>query len=108
MGCIRDPLVVQSYMGFKSMKDPLFKIDQIMVKAQPLVTGDQDKYAEAVERWIEKANDGNVMAYVSSWGEANPGGGESEVKRYLEKSRKGVVESVDILKTIGDLLQISV
>ena len=27
-GCIRDPLVVQSYMGFKSMKDPLFKIDQ--------------------------------------------------------------------------------
>jgi len=107
-GCLRDPLVVQSYMGFKSMKDPLFKIDQIMIKAQPLVTGDQDKYAEAVERWVEKANDGNVMAYVSSWGEANPGGGESEVRRYLEKSRKGVVESVDILKVICDSLDIKV
>ena len=46
--------------------------------------------------------------YVSSWGEANPGGGESEVKRYLEKSRKGVVESVNILKTICNSLEIPI
>ena len=25
-GCTRDPIVVQAYMGFKSMNDPLFKV----------------------------------------------------------------------------------
>ena len=25
-GCTRDPIIVQSYMGFKSMNDPLFKV----------------------------------------------------------------------------------
>jgi|TARA_B100000524_G_scaffold328783_1_gene213619 hypothetical protein len=48
------------------------------------------------------------MAYVSSWGEANPGGGQDEVARYLEKSRRGVVESVQILKTIIDILGVPV
>ena len=32
-----------------------------------------DKYNEAMEKWNNKADAGNVMAYVSSWGEANPG-----------------------------------
>ena len=36
-GCIRDPVIVQSYMGFKSMEDPLFKADQLMIRAQQLV-----------------------------------------------------------------------
>eukprot|EP00965_Chrysotila_dentata_P192883 6175426-Pleurochrysis_carterae.AAC.3 len=39
-------------------------------------------------RWMEKADEGNVMAYVSSWGEANPGGGRDNVERYLEKVRR--------------------
>ena len=25
-GCTRDPIIVQSYMGYKSMNDPLFKV----------------------------------------------------------------------------------
>ena len=44
------------------------------------------------------------MAYVSSWGEANPGGGQSEINRYLAKSRDNVVESADLLKVIIDCL----
>lgn len=104
-GCVRDPVVVQGYMGYKSMNDPLFKIDQLMLRAQPLVSDDNfDRYTAAIDRWVEKADDGNVMAYVSSWGEANPGGGKDEVDRYLAKSRKGVVESSEILKTIIDIL----
>ena len=103
-GCERSPVVVQSYMGFKSMNDPLFKADALMIRAEPLAEKQFEKYAALVDRWVEKADDGNVMAYVSSWGEANPGGGQSEVARYLEKSRKGVVESADILKQICDIL----
>eukprot|EP00962_Isochrysis_galbana_P007845 scaffold2129_cov107-Isochrysis_galbana.AAC.7 len=39
-------------------------------------------------------------------GEANPGGGKSEVERYLAKSRAEVVESAEILKTVIDILGI--
>jgi len=107
-GCIRDPVIVQSYMGFKSMEDPLFKADQLMIRAQQLVASDKDldAYTDAVDRWTRKCDAANVMAYTSSWGEANPGGGKSEVERYLAKSRKEVVESAEILKTIMDLLDI--
>ena len=106
-GCERSPLVVQNYMGFKSMNDPLFRADQLMIRAEPLAEKQFEKYAALVDRWIEKADDGNVMAYVSSWGEANPGGGKDEVARYLEKSRKGVVESAQILKSICEILGVS-
>jgi hypothetical protein len=39
-------------------------------------------------------------------GEANPGGGKSEVERYLAKSRAEVIESAEILKTVIDILGI--
>ena len=70
-GCIRDPIIVQSYMGFKSMNDPLFKADQIMIRAQPLVPEDKDfdEYTNAIDRWTRKCDAANVMAYTSSWGE---------------------------------------
>jgi hypothetical protein len=44
-----------------------------------------------MEKWNNKADSGNVMAYVSSWGEANPGGGQDTIALYLEKSRKEVL-----------------
>ena len=40
----------------------------------------------------------------AGWGEANPGGGQDEIARYLEKSRKEVVQSASLLKTIMDIL----
>ncbi len=47
------------------------------------------------------------MAYVSSWGEANPGGGQDNIARYLEKSRKEVVEAANLLKDICGMLGVS-
>ena len=64
------------------------------------------RYGALVDRWAEKADNGNIMAYVSSWGEANPGGGQDEIARYLEKSRKEVLQSANLLKTIMDILGI--
>ena len=46
------------------------------------------------------------MAYVSSWGEANPGGGQDEIARYLEKSRQGVIESATILKELCKIFKV--
>ena len=61
-----------------------------------------------MEQWNNKADAGNVMAYVSSWGEANPGGGQDEILRYLNKSKKDVEQSVSLLKVILDCLDIKV
>ena len=58
------------------------------------------------DKWTEKADMGNVMAYVSSWGEANPGGGQDEIARYLEKSRQGVIESATILKELCKIFKV--
>jgi len=109
-GCVRDPVIVQAYMGYKSMDDPLFKAGDLMLRASTLVETDADfqRYNDAMERWNNKADAGNVMAYVSSWGEANPGGGQSEILRYLNKSRLDVEESAGLLKTILGLLKIGV
>jgi hypothetical protein len=41
-GCIRDPVIVQSYMGYKSMDDPLFKAGDLMLRASSLVESDAD------------------------------------------------------------------
>ena len=104
-GCIRDPVIVQSYMGFKSMEDPLFKAGDLMLRASYAVDDKNfEKYNEAMEKWNNKADAGNVMAYVSSWGEANPGGGQDEILRYLNKSKKDVEESASLLKFIIDSL----
>ena len=104
-GCTRDPIIVQAYMGYKSMEDPLFKAGDLMLRASVLIADkDFDKYNEAMEKWNNKADAGNVMAYVSSWGEANPGGGQDQILRFLKKSRTDVEESAVLLKTILDAL----
>tara|TARA_B110001452_G_scaffold196316_1_gene166299 strand:- start:173 stop:880 length:708 start_codon:yes stop_codon:yes gene_type:complete len=109
-GCTRDPVIVQSYMGYKSMNDPLFKAGDLMLRASSLCKTDADfeRLEGLTDKWNKKADAGNIMAYVSSWGEANPGGGQDEIARYLEKSRKEVVESANLLKAVMDLLGVPV
>lgn len=74
--CTKTPLRVQDYMGYKSINDPLYRIDKYLltnsmisakVKADDLVD-----YLEAVEAFKEKADQTAMLAYTSSWGEANP------------------------------------
>lgn len=55
------------YLGFKSINDPLFKANKTMMRLQNLVpSGDENEYIEAMEKFNEKADEGNGMAYVSS------------------------------------------
>ena len=46
------------------------------------------------------------MAFVSSWGEANPGGGKDRVRLFIERSKKNVIESRDGLKKVMDILDL--
>ena len=47
------------------------------------------------------------MAFISQFGEYNPGGGKDEVLKYLNESKKQVILAKDALKTIMDSLDIS-
>lgn len=71
--CMKNPLRVQEFMGYKSTNDPLYRADKLMVRASSLVNSGQfEDYLDAVERYREKADNTAMLAYTSSWGEANP------------------------------------
>ena len=97
-GCERSPLIVMDYMGYKSMNDPLFKADKTLKRLSAQVpSADSVDYLEAMEKWGEAAEEANGMAYISSWGEANPGGGKDRVEYWIERSRKNVIDARDSL-----------
>ena len=104
--CEKTPLNVQIYMGYKSTEDPLYKADKLMVRAAPLIKPEFDEadYLEVVENYKEKADNTAMMAYTSSWGEANPNGGKDAVDEYLEKTRLDVVSSEKSLRQVLNFL----
>jgi len=109
--CEKNPLVVQEYLGYKSTLDPLFKIDKVMVKAANTKFVDPDvmeDYLDAVERYREKADMGSMMAYTSSWGEANPNGGKDIIEEYLLSTRSEVEQTEALLKSILQYLKLDV
>ena len=102
----------KKYLGYKSMEDPLFRADKTMIRLQALVPENDTKGAnelqDAVDLWMEKAEEGNGMAFISSWGEANPGGGRDRVELFIERSRKDVMESKDALAVVIRVLGLKV
>ena len=108
-GCEKTPLKVQEYMGYKSTEDPLYRADKLMVRAAQLVDPDDfDSYLDAVERYKDKADNTALMAYTSSWGEANPNGGKEVIDEYLERTKLDVIESEKLLKQIVGYLKLEV
>jgi hypothetical protein len=72
--CSKTPLRVQDYMGYKSINDPLYRVDKLMVRASGSLPdpNDVEGYLDAVERYRETADATALLAYTSSWGESNP------------------------------------
>ena len=100
-GCEKTPLNVQSFMGYKSTEDPLYRADKLMVRAASLVDADQfENYLDVVEKYKDKADNSAMMAYTSSWGEANPNGGKEVIDEYLERTKLDVMESERYLRQI--------
>ena len=109
--CDKTPLIVQEYLGYKSTEDPLFKADKLMLKAVSLVDEsvmDAADYVDLVERYREKADQTSLMAYTSSWGEANPNGGKEVVDEYLERTKDEVKETERLLRSIIGALKLEV
>jgi len=105
--CERTPVKVMEYLGFKSTNDPLFKADATMMRLKSSVPSDREMdFFEAIDAFGQNAEEANSMAFVSSWGEANPGGGKDRVRLFIERSKKNVIVSRDSLKTVMDILDL--
>ena len=103
--CERTPLVVQEYMGYKSINDPLFKADKTLLRLEPLVPASKEvDFLECLEKWQATADEASGMAYTSSWaGPQNPNGGDDAIDYYLERAKKQVQ---DARATLGNVISI--
>ncbi|KAG7341388.1 hypothetical protein IV203_023340 [Nitzschia inconspicua] len=103
--CERTPLKVMDYLGYKATNDPLFKAEKTLRRLYPLAPASRDvDFIEAVDRYVENADEASGMAYISSWGEANPGGGKDRVELFIERARKNVIVARDSLATVIEIL----
>ena len=57
-------------------------------------------------RTAEKSEEGSGMAYISSWGESNPGGGKDRVALFIERSKMDIVACRDSLGTVIRILEL--
>lgn len=107
--CKRDADAVRRALGLRSTTDPLFQIEKVFSKAKnmDLDPDKLDAFYEATEDWNSATNMSNSMAFISQFGEYNPGGGKDEVLKYLNESKKQVVLARDALKVIMDSLDIA-
>ncbi|CAM9370087.1 unnamed protein product [Chrysoparadoxa australica] len=107
-GCARNPDAVRRYLGLRSTSDDLFQIEKVITKGQTYIEDpdDVDAYIEAAEAWESTKSLANSMAYTSSFGEYNPGGGKDQVEKYLEESKKQVIACREALNTIVTILKL--
>ena len=108
-------------LGYKSTTSPLFNMEKTLLKIQ--MDGELDRvladrwgddaakkkseetrFRDAAESYMQSADEGSGMAFVSSWGEANPGGGKDRVELFIERSKKDVINCKKNLGTMKDVL----
>eukprot|EP00594_Rhizosolenia_setigera_P019769 CAMPEP_0178973754 /NCGR_PEP_ID=MMETSP0789-20121207/21940_1 /TAXON_ID=3005 /ORGANISM="Rhizosolenia setigera, Strain CCMP 1694" /LENGTH=217 /DNA_ID=CAMNT_0020661739 /DNA_START=36 /DNA_END=689 /DNA_ORIENTATION=+ len=106
--CKRDADPVRRYMGLRSTTDPLFQIEKVFekVKYMDIDPDYLETYFEATEEWNTAVNMSNSMAFISQFGEYNPGGGKDEVLKYLNEAKKQVELAESALKKIIDILEV--
>ncbi len=77
-------------MGLRSTTDPLFQIEKVFdkIKYMDIDPDNLEGIFEASEEWNTAVNMSNSMAFISQFGEYNPGGGKDEVLKYLEEAKK--------------------
>jgi hypothetical protein len=104
----KSPDRVRFFLGLRSTDHPLFQSDKLMAAAQKKLPDDVEfeDWIEAIEGWNSHLNKVNELAYTSSFGEYNPGGGKEQVKKYLDLAQAEVVLSRDSLAAMIKLLGI--
>jgi len=91
--CKRDAQPVRAYLGLRYTTDPLFQIEKVFnkVKYMDIDSDNLEPFFEAAEDWNAAVTMSNSMAFISQFGEYNPGGGKDEVLKYLDEAQKQVI-----------------
>mmetsp|Transcript_20982 Transcript_20982/g.59867 ORF Transcript_20982/g.59867 Transcript_20982/m.59867 type:complete len:199 (+) Transcript_20982:3-599(+) len=106
--CKRDAEPIRKVLGLRSTTDPLFQIEKVFARVKYMDV-DPDKLEDffaASEDWTSAMTMSNSMAFISQFGEYNPGGGKDEVLKYLNESKKQVEQASKCLQIIMDCLEI--
>jgi hypothetical protein len=94
-------------LGYRNVNDPLFKVEKTLMRLQEYVPPGKDgEFQEAMDKVVEKADEGSGLAYVSSWGESNPGGGKDRIELFIERSKNDVVDVQKSLETVMNILEL--
>ena len=95
-------------MGLRSTTDPLFQIEKVFAKVRFMPDIDPDKldaFFEATEDWNSAMAMSNSMAFISQFGEYNPGGGKDEVLKYLNEAEIQVKLAEKALAKVLDCVE---
>ena len=104
--CKRDADAVRKYLGLRSTTDPLFQIEKVFAKVKYMSeVDDLEAFFEATEDYNTAMNMSNSMAFISQFGEYNPGGGKDEVLKYLNEAQKQVLLAEKALRTILNCIE---
>eukprot|EP00522_Entomoneis_paludosa_P010585 CAMPEP_0172450068 /NCGR_PEP_ID=MMETSP1065-20121228/8577_1 /TAXON_ID=265537 /ORGANISM="Amphiprora paludosa, Strain CCMP125" /LENGTH=209 /DNA_ID=CAMNT_0013201837 /DNA_START=33 /DNA_END=662 /DNA_ORIENTATION=+ len=100
--CKRDADAIRRALGLRTTTDPLFQIEKVFAKGKymDIDPDNLDAYFEAVEEWESAVSMSNSMAFISQFGEYNPGGGADQVLKFLNESKKQVLAAEKSLGTI--------
>lgn len=106
--CVDSPDKVRYYFGLRTTDHPLFQLDKLYQKAQARLPDDVDfeAWIDATESLASQIAKINELAYTSSFGEYNPGGGKEQVRKYLLLCKEQVEASKKSLETIVTLLKV--
>merc|ERR1712078_352323 len=99
--CTNQPDKVRYYVGLRTTDHPLFQLDKLYAKAQTKLPDDADfeEWIEATEGLASQIAKINELAYTSSLGEYNPGGGKGQVRKYLLLCQEQVIKCKASLET---------
>mmetsp|Transcript_44024 Transcript_44024/g.81827 ORF Transcript_44024/g.81827 Transcript_44024/m.81827 type:complete len:250 (-) Transcript_44024:303-1052(-) len=102
------PDKLRSVCGLRSTESTLYGMDKMfkIIEKKLPEDVDFDKWVEVKEAYNEAVNKVNELAYTSSFGEYNPGGGKDQVRKYLELAKGAVIEAQGQLKKMVKLLNL--
>ena len=70
------------------------------------IRSEELRYQAAVDSYLQSSDEGSGLAYISSWGEANPGGGKDRIELFIERSKQDVLNCQKNLGIVRDVLGI--
>ena len=104
-----DPDRVRLYLGLRTTSSPLFQFEKLLKAAVNEIPDDRfEDWIAASEGYSSAVAKVNELAFTSSFGEYNPGGGKDTILKYIELSRESLKLARKDLGSVCSQLGLSV